>query len=151
MKTAEEVSKTLRAKIREAMSAAAHLRQYKLEYLDINVTSEPGEPELYKEKGCNGAELLSLLDAFDLSDTAASDHRGDIKRLVRPRRGQVWAFSGGPRHDIVKSVKRGLKSYRDGVVRSTMFVAWESGMLTLTVKELWANWEHRGFFIGLKK
>lgn len=77
-----------------------------------------------------------------------SANSGCLKRLVRPRRGQVWAFNGGPRHDIVKYVRRGLRSYRVGSVRSAMFVSWESGMMTLTVKELWANWEHRGFFIS---
>jgi hypothetical protein len=83
-----------------------------------------------------------------IENTTANANSGCLRRLVRPRRGQVWAFNGGPRHDIVKCVRRGLKSYRVGAVRSAMFVSWESGMMTLTVKELWADWEHRGFFIG---
>ena len=66
MRTTEEVSISLRAKVQAAMRAAAHIKAFRLEYLDINVTAEPGEPELYKECGCNGAELLALLDAFDL-------------------------------------------------------------------------------------
>jgi len=69
MRTPQETSKSLRSKVMAAMRAAAHLKRYKLEYIDINVTAEPGEPELYKEQGCNGDELLALLDAFDLSNT----------------------------------------------------------------------------------
>ena len=76
MRTPQETSKSLRSKVMAAMRAAAHLKRYKLEYIDINVTAEPGEPELYKEQGCNGAELLALLDAFDLANVALTGLSG---------------------------------------------------------------------------
>jgi hypothetical protein len=64
--------------------------------------------------------------------------------VVRPRKGQVWAFNGGPRHDIVKRVVR----IREGK-RTRMFVMWESGMLTIPVRAMWSNFEHKGFFVDM--
>jgi len=69
MKTPDEISRILREKVSCAMKAAGRIKSYRLEYVDVNVTAEPGEPALYKEKGCNGAELLCLLDAFDRMNT----------------------------------------------------------------------------------
>lgn len=64
--------------------------------------------------------------------------------VVRPRKGQVWAFNGGPRHDIVKRVVRTKCGQR-----SKMFVVWESGMLTIPVREVWSNFVHKGFFVDM--
>lgn len=68
MKTPSETARSLRVTIGKAMQAAAHIEAWKLQYVDINVTAEPGEPELFKERGCNGEEMLALLDAFIIGE-----------------------------------------------------------------------------------
>jgi hypothetical protein len=68
--------------------------------------------------------------------------------IVRPRVGQVWSFRGG-RHDKIKRVSRagwGKWGYRNGKIvplqrkTTAMWVAWESGMMTITAKALWKDW-----------
>jgi len=72
-----------------------------------------------------------------------------LKRLVRPRPGQVWAFGGADgRRDTIKRVSRGMVgAWRldNGrlipLARATaMWVQWESRMATITVTHLWENW-----------
>ena len=72
----------------------------------------------------------------------------EIVNPVRPKKGQVWAFHGGPRHDIVKSVKRCLAK-KNGKLGSAMYVQWESGMITLPVREVWEHFQYKGFFFKL--
>ena len=64
-KTTHEISRSIRETIKKAMVASKRINGYKLEYIDCNITVEPGEPELFKDRGCNGAEMLRLLDEFD--------------------------------------------------------------------------------------
>ena len=66
-------------------------------------------------------------------------------KVIKPKIGQVWAFRGGPRHDIIKSIH----PYARGG-RTIYYIAWESGLMTLTTRELWKDWEYRGFFIKIK-
>lgn len=74
----------------------------------------------------------------------------DLSRFVKPRLGQVWAFGGKEgRRDTVKRVSRGAAGrwrIEGGQVTrpigksAAMWVQWQSGMATITVKSLWRHW-----------
>ena len=83
------------------------------------------------------------------SGTGQAGHVSGCKGFpVRPKTGQVWAYLGGPRHDIVKDVTRCVKTHntKTGFMKSAMLVFWESGFAATPVRDLWKDWEHRGFF-----
>lgn len=69
--------------------------------------------------------------------------------ITRPKPGQMWAFNTlCGRRDTIKSVQSGLcgrfhfinGEYRRFGKQTAMYVKWQSGFKTVTVRELWKNW-----------
>lgn len=59
-----------------------------------------------------------------------------------PRKNSVWAFHGGPRHDIIENIffiRKGKKKI--------FMIEWKSKLRCLTIKDLFENFEYRGFFL----
>jgi len=66
-KTTHEISRSIRETIQKAMDVVKEREwdEFPTEYLHCNITVHPGEFPVFTESGCNGAEMLRLLDEFD--------------------------------------------------------------------------------------